>query len=355
MQISEMLQLTRWIKREIENAQIITKFDALYNILNTNATSRPNNQPLKPFEEQKVALINSITLININILSLPQINALNIFNIKENIGIHGKNKLNNLLENTLDIAHVAKEVNDMKNLIQVGITQSNQIGASLLAFDEGEEQDLDSNKILTRIIFEHEASIDDIKKLKDWSSKLFDIGRGFAIANGQTPEDIQVIGGARGSLIIELAILAATLLPLAKAINLTLDSMVKYKDYQLKAHEVRKLIKDTPKLKDEFEEDAKRWEQRALQLKKETAEEITDEIKQYFSNYKEENKAELGKSVRTLVDFISKGGDIDCVIPEDIEDEENVEDLNKTLKLLRKDFNYIRSLKETLFIEHDTE
>lgn len=351
MQITEMLQVTKWIKHEIEDGQIIAKFDALYSILNANAAA---NQPAQAFEDQKVELIGAITSININVLSLSQIQALDILHIKPNIGNLDKKKLEDLLVNTLDIAHVAEQVNAMKNEVQGGINHSNQIAAALEPFIDSEELEIEPNKILTRVIFEHDASIDDINKLRDWSSKWFDIGRGFAIANGQTPEDIRVVGGARGSLIIELAILATTAVPIAKAINLTLDSMVKYKDYQLRANEVRRLKGDNPRLEEEFEEDAKRWEQRALDLKKETAEEITEKIKQHLSDYREDNQAELGKAVRTLVDFISKGGDVDCVITEEVEEKEFAEGISEALRLLRADFNHIRDLKETLLLEHKT-
>jgi len=347
----EAYQLTKWIKTEIEEAQIVAKFEALFNALDANA-KRPNNQPAQPFEEQKNALIDAITSININVLTLSQLHVLDILNINPNIGSHGKLKLEDILANTLDIAHVAQQINTMKSEIQQGIKKSNQLNAALVPFIEEEEPEVSRDQVLTRVMFEHDASVRDIKELRDWTSKWFDIGRGFAIANGQTPEDIQVIGGARGSLIIELALLATTALPIAKAINLTLDSMVKYKDYQLRAIEVRRLKEESPKLADEFEEDANRWETRAQVLKKEIADEISGEIKQYFSDYKDENQAELEKAVRTLVDFISKGGDVDCVIAEETEDEESPEDLTETIRLLRADFSHIRELKETLLLEH---
>ena len=168
------------------------------------------------------------------------------------------------------------------------MNQSNQLQTALAPLIEDSEPEISTDQVLTRVIFEQDASVKNIKELKDWTSKWFDIGRGFAMANGQTPEDVQVLGGARGSLIIELALFATTALPIAKAINLTLDSMVKYKNYQKRAIEVRRLKEDSPNLAKDFEEDAKRWEGRAKNLKKEIANDISDEIKQHFSDYKEE-------------------------------------------------------------------
>lgn len=351
MQITETYHLTNWIKNEIEGKSIVRKYDALFNIFDANS-KRPNNQPVQPFEDQKKALIDAITSLNVNVLTLSQLHVLDILNINQNIGSRGKRKLEDLLSNTLDIAHIGQQINEMKTAIQEGITKSDQLREALVPFIEEKEPDVPPDKVLTRVMFEHDASVKDIKELRDWTSKWFDIGRGFAMANGQTPEDIQVIGGARGSLIIELALLATTALPIAKAIHLTLDSMVKYRDYQLRSIEVRRLKKDSPTLADEFEEDAKRWEARAQLLKKEIADDISGEIKQHFSNYTEENQAELEKAVRTLVDFISKGGDVDCVITEETESEESTEELTETIKILKADFSYIRELKETLLLEH---
>jgi len=235
-------------------------------VLDTNS-KRPPNQASKPFEEQKNVLFDAISSINVNILTLSQLKVLEKLGISQNIGGHGKSKLNDILVSALDIAHVADQINKMKNEIQQGIKRSNQIQTALAPIMQEEEPEILPDRVLTRVIFENEASVKNIKELREWTSKWFEIGRGFAIANGQTPEDVQVIGGARGSLIIELALLATTALPIAKAINLTLDSMVKYKDYQLRAAEVRRLKEETPNLADDFEEDAKRWEGRAQQLK----------------------------------------------------------------------------------------
>jgi hypothetical protein len=353
MQISECFHLTKWIKDEIENAQIVVKFDALFNILNTNSR-RQNNQVAQPFEDQKNDLLEAITSVNINVLTLSQIDALELLEINQNIGNHGKSKILAILANTLDVAHVAAQVNTMKNEIQQGINKSNQLHLALEPIIDDEEPEIIQDHVLTRVMFEHDAAVRNIKELNDWITKWFHIGRGFAMANGQAPEDVQVIGGARGSLIIELALLATTALPIAKAINITLDSMVKFKDYQHRAIEVRRLKEDSPNLEKEFEEDAKRWEKRSQQLKKEVADNVTEEVKQYFSDYKEENQAEYGKAVKFLVDFITKGGDVDCVIAEESDEEEQgtTEEVMETLRLLRSDFSHIRELKETLLLEH---
>jgi gas vesicle protein len=354
MQVLELYQLSKWIDEEIVERKLVALYDALFQVLNFNAT-RPGNQPTRPFEDEKARLYESLQSINMNVLSLSQIEALDTLGIRQNIGVDGKEKVESLLRNTLDIAHVANGIQAIQQEINGGIEKANLVKKSLSIFIDTEKLELEENKVLTRIIFDHEAAISDIDKLKEWSSRLFDIGRGFAVANGQTPQDIQVVGAAHGSIIVELAILATTALPIAKAINLILDSMVKYRDFQLKSAEVRDMKKDNPKLADEFEEEAKRWEDRASRLKKEIAEDIANEIKPHFSNYKEENQAELARAVKYLVDFVSKGGDVDCLIPEEDLNEEEVENggqMAETMKSLRQDFARIRKLKETALLEH---
>lgn len=351
MQISETYHLTNWIKSEIESGQIIGKFDALIAVLQANSKRQPN-QPAAPFEEQKNEVIQSITGINLSSLTLSQLQILDTLEIAPNIGSDGKRKLKNILSNTLDIAHVISEITMMKDRIAKGVSISNQLGTALTPIID-EEPEIAPERYLTRVIFENDASVGNITELKDWTSKWFDIGRGFAMANGNSPEDIEVVGGSRGSLIIELALLVTAALPLGKAINITLDSMVKYKDFQLKAAEVRRLKQDTPSMEAEFEEDAERWEARAELLKKEVVNEIVNGIEQDFPDYQKSSKTELIKAIKTLVDFISKGGDVDCVIPDEVDDDEASEEFIENMVLLRDRFSQIRELKQTLLIGHE--
>jgi len=345
MQIEELHQLSLWIDNEIVKSQIILKFDSLFNIINANVR-RVNNQPVQPFEDQKNNLILAITAININSLTLSQLQILDVLKIKNHIGDLGKKNIEDLFLNNIDIAHVANQISVMKTEIQQGIQISNATKVALQPIIPDSKIEIDSDKVRTRVIFDNDAAIGNIINLKEWSSKWFDIGRGFSMANGQAPESMEVIGAAKGSLIIELAILATTALPIAKAIQLTLDSLVKYRDYQLKSAEVRKMKSDSPKIAEDLEEDAKRWEIRAQELKHDIADDVTEDVKQFFDDYKEENQAELGKAVRTLVDFLSKGGDVDCVI-DDIQEESS-----ETLISLKNDFVRIRELKEVLLLDH---
>jgi hypothetical protein len=360
MQIIETYELTEWIKEEVANAGIVQKYNDLFAVLNHNA-NRPPNEPTQSFKEQKRALFKALSTIDFSSLSLSQINALEVLNINHNIGDIAIEKIELILSNTLDIADVASQVQIMINELNTGIKQSNQLNTALVPLIETYEKEIDPEKVLTRVIFEHDASIGNIVHLKDWSDKWFHIGRGFAIGNGQTPEDIQIIGASKGSIVIELLILAGTAIPIAKAINMTLDSMVKYREFQLKSIEYRKMKEDNPKLDNELEEEAVRWEKRAEQLKKDVAEDITEEMKKALPNYQKDNQRELGKAVTNLVEFISLGGDVDCVISGDIDedkgaDEEEAQEtarINAPRQQLRDEFENIRQLRETLKLEHN--
>src|SRR5699024_5069424 len=111
-------------------------------------------------------------------------------------------------------------------------------------------------------------------------------------------------GASQGSIIVELALLASTALPLAKAINLILDSMVKYREFQLKTIEVREMKKGTPELEQDFEEDATRWEARADRLKESTVDTVFEEMKTELPEYREGADAELRSAIKRLVEFL---------------------------------------------------
>ena len=352
MQIEELYQLTQWLNTEIIKSQIIQKFDALINVINANVRKQPN-QPMQPFNSQKTELIQALSNVKLSKLTLKQIETLSVLKIKENIGEKGINKIDKIFSNQLDIAHVLQEITNMKKELQDGVNKLSAITKPILPFLKQELNELPSEYVLTRIIFEHDAAVDNIVKLKKWSDNWHNIGRGFAIANGQKPEDIQVIGGDKGSLIIELAILATLAVPIAKAINITLDSLVKYREFQLKSYEVRQLKEKHPTMSEELEEDAKKWEERAERLKKQISEEVFSKIIEHCSDYKTACKNELEKSVNLLVNFLSQGGDVDCLIQEDSENDDLQEDITETKRTLQHEFSEIRLLKQTLLLESE--
>ena len=356
MHINELFALTEWVEKEIKSINLAGIYSNLFSVLDQNA-KKQNNQPAQPFEQQKTDLLTALNGVNLYILSETQIASLDTMGILSNVGSEAASKVTELLSNTLDIAHVAAQVNAIQTELQQGVQKSDAIRAALTPITQQDEGDTETNKILTRITFHHDACINDIKELNEWSSKWFDIGRGFAMANGQTPEDVEIVGATKGSLILELAILASLALPIAKTINLTMDSLVKFQDFRIKSAEIRNMKAENENIAAELEEDAERWEARAIKVKEDAEIEITEKIKQHFDNYKEEANAELHKAVKTLIDFLSRGGDVDCVIPEEQEDEE--EELGaetaETLKTLREDFKRIRELKEDLLIEHKPE
>lgn len=355
MQSLELYRLMIWVEEQISENRLIEVMDELRTILYNNV-ARSNNQAAQPFESQLEAVYTALSSIDTNALTLAQIQVLDDIGLKVNIGILGKAKLKKLVRNTLDIAKVAQDVDSMRDAVQQGLDKCDLLSDAFEPFLDDTDAEIDDDRVLTRVIFENDASVRNIDELKLWSSKWFDIGRGFAIANGLTPQDVQVIGGSRGSLVIELALLAATALPIAKAVNLIIDSMVKYKEFQLQAVEVRKMKEETPDMSGELEEDALRWEERAERLKDTIAKDVAQKVIEHFDNYNPESQNELNRAVKTLVDFYAKGGDVDCVIDDDIEeDEEENEEQNTTLtqmRILRKYFKRIRHAKETLKLEH---
>ena len=156
MQIAEAYGLAEWINEEIVEAQVIQEFDALYNAVNQNAT-RPQNQPMQPFEEQRAALVETISSVNLNALSLSQLESLETLGIKAYIGKTGATKLAELLANTLDIALVAQKINEFKSEIAAGVAKATAIKQALEPLIDIDEFDVDHDSVLTRVIFEHDA------------------------------------------------------------------------------------------------------------------------------------------------------------------------------------------------------
>lgn len=353
MEVSELYQLTEWFKVEVGNRAILKKYDELLRVINQNL-NRANNQPAQSFEDQRQDLISSLSEINLYLLTQSQIAILDSLNVGKCIGQAGIYEIEYILTNILDIAHVSESLSQLRNELAGGIESVASLRASLLPILE-DEPELDEGLILTRVTFSGEAQVSDINDLKDWATKWFDIGRGLAMSNGLTPEDVQIVGGGRGSLILELAINATLAIPLLKIVNMTLDAMVKVQQFRLKSQEIRDIKETTPNLEEELEQDAVRWEDRAEKLLDSAVENISESVKEHLSNHKKDANTELNKAIKTLVDFLSKGGDVDCVIQDDPVDEDGSTKLLGDLKVLREELSDIRALKQTLLLEYSDE
>lgn len=219
--------------------------------------------------------------------------------IAQAVGEEGINKIEDILyKNVIDVATSAQKLQEILQKVSQGITKSNQIKEGLSGCVVEEEYETE-NEVLMRVSFTGHALMSNVTDFKSWGSIWYDIGRGIAMAHNSSPEDIKIVGATKGSIIIELAVVASIATTTSGIILAALKVAEKVIDIRMKAEELRGL-----KMKnDKF---AKDLEKEAENEKKAGIEEITGSVAQEvgIKDGEGDKLKALDTAVKNLVNFI---------------------------------------------------
>jgi len=357
MELQEAYDLDRWIKEEITNREVMQKYSALQQALQKNL-QRNQNQPLFSFNEQKEALLKALKNVSTYGLSNPQLRVLENLEISKHVGKTASGDIRILMtENAADLGHLAAEIQKYQKELQQGIQKITAISTALEVIISTKEIKLPEDMILTRVTFQNDASINDINDLRTWTNRLHTISRGMAIACNQPVESIKVEGASKGSLVFTLVIGRYIASILTKTIKEILECMSEYQNFKIKAHEAELSALKKDRFKQDYLEDQQRWEERATRAKQQIIDDLTEKRKEDIEAFDDSHQAELRSSIKDLVELISKGGDVDPVIPpvEQMAEGEDEGAGNVDLNQLRQDYVRLTELKENLKIEHITD
>ena len=107
-----------------------------------------------------------------------------------------------LFRHQLDEATAAAKITESISEIQRGLEKSNQIQLGLKSTID--ETEVPTDRVLVRVYFAEQASIENVTQLKEWSQIWYDIARGIAMGHKMAPEEVRVAGAGKGSLFIDL-------------------------------------------------------------------------------------------------------------------------------------------------------
>lgn len=337
MNVSELYKLTRWISREIEGTQIPNKYQILQNILQQHA--QPNNQK-QPFESETNDLKQSLLNVPLNILTRDQLAFLDEIGILSYVGKDGATLLEDVLfRNVIDVATSAQKIAIIQQSISDGINKSNQIKTGLDGCVLEEEYEAE-DEILIRVSFTGDALIKDVTDFKKWGVIWHDIGRGIALANDATPEDVKIVGATQGSIIIELATTAAIATTASTIILSALKVAEKVIDIRIKAEQLKALQLQNKKLANEVEKEAENEKSNGIDA-------ITKQIAKELKLKKDEGDkvTALDTAVKNLVEFIEEGGIVDFIPTDEDEEDEAKQKLNLAFEEIRQLENKIALLE----------
>lgn len=347
MQVEELFDLTSWVQTEIVNEQIVQKYQQLHKVLQVNTQA---NQQKQPFESQKEQLTKALKKVALTELSNGQIEILKEIGISENVGQTGILLLEDILfRNALDIAHAAQRVQVSIQQISEGIQWSNQTRDLLSKIISTDELLEINNSVLLRVHFTREAHLSNLTELKDWGRAWWEIGRGVGMAHGQAPEDIQVVGASKGSVIVSLL----SAYPIAKTISAIIMDALKVIE---KVYDIKKKAQEVRALQLANDEAERSLNEAAAKEKETGVEAIVTKIigETGLDRQTEGDKVnELSSAIKKLVDFVEKGGEVDFVLPEEGEDED-VDQNTDEKEALRVMFKEVRRLEKKVHqLEHN--
>ncbi len=351
MNVVELYNLTKWVRREVVKTELEQKYVTLQAILQQNS-----NQSSQPFEEPKNNLIEAVQNVDLISLTKPQIDFLNKIEILHALGDQGVKQIEDILyHDRLDIKTASNKFQGIIFKLEEGVNIINKIFEGL---NGNIQDDIDEygDDVLMRISFLDDASMSNVEDFKDWGKKWHSIGYGIAIAHGATPQDIKIVGASRGSVVLELITTAPILATIGVITWWSLKVAEKVQGMVKTAAEIKKLNLEN-----------KRYEAVSANLAEGLEEEKQACIKAAIDSQIKKLKLKktsdgdkinaLTESITTLIDFIEKGGELDFVIPEeensDSEEDGKIED---KFAEIRNNAKEIRTLKNELkLIEHNKE
>jgi hypothetical protein len=343
MQIQELLKLIEWVEKNVKKNQIPQKYTNLISGMTQNVNAR-NNQPKQSFDTHREALVTSLPLVSFENLTIEQIKLLEKFEIKNALGTRAVEIIDDILyRKGMDIASAVQDITEISKKINSSVLKLDEIEKSLIGVvDASDETEVPKDSVFMRIYFSGDSSITDVTELKRLAGVWYDIGRGVAIANNQSPEDFKIIGASKGSVVLELVVIAGMATSISTILLAGLKVTEKVLDILKKVEELKAMKLGDKEIVSGLKKEAENT--RVEGIKKITTE-ITTKLK-----IKEDGESDkiiaLEKSVKNIIEFTEKGGAIDFIQPEDLDEES--EGVNKELREFRENCTKIRLLEEKI-------
>lgn len=329
-----MYNLCTWVIENVIDTSVSKKYQSLHTAMNQN--NQPSTAKV-PIETQKKELLEALRNINLFHLSAVQIEMLKKIDLFNYIGNSGAILVEkNLRDNSLDSATATENINTYLKNVNKGITVINQIFKGLDGLIDITESEAEAT---LRIRFTGDASIENISDLKKMSGLWYDIGRGIAMYHDDAPENVRVLSAENGSIVFVLGVTVVVVKTLSDVVLRILSVNEKIIDIKIKKEELKKLELENDKIELELEKEIETQ-------KEKVADEIMEELKSR-KDIDPENQTILRKSLKNIIEFMDKGGEVDIVI-NDISSEDMNPDEIETLKNIKGNTEEIRRIEDKI-------
>ena len=258
MLFNEMISLNQWLLDKESNYQPIAKLQKLSQILNANVQPRNQNnrQPLQSFTEEKNIAIEAIGKLRLTELSKDQIQCLSIHKADQYMGKVAAEYLKKIFtEESHDLAFLAKNVSDALAALNQAKAKIAEVTQFMKPYSNSlNEAEYLGDKARLSIILKDGVQVDTLKDLevrsKEWSTIIHGIGTALDVA----PNEFKVLGARNGSLIIDLYMCAAAIVPIGFILNRTLAIIERFALSMKRLETIYKIDADDPAFNEISEE-----------------------------------------------------------------------------------------------------
>lgn len=287
---------------------ISQRYNALKKKLDHNK-SQPQKEPLR---EELDGLIEDLEAMHFDLLTNEELDLLGSLGVLQYLGHQGALFVSETVRTgdfdpasaASDISIAAQVLNSTQSKFDQTRTQLRELG---LERDNGEGELIDLP--LIRVRFKDGAAVDDVALLKKWIVNWFDISRGAALAAGETPQSVKVVGASNGSVIITLGTIASVTMILAVIAKNAGRIAREYLSIANDIEDLRQKKHLTKVIEDELKQQQTRLHETGVE---DTLSEIRETVPQMIE---QEVDNALRKSIEKYFSFYKQGGDVDFIPP----------------------------------------
>lgn len=338
MQIDELYTLSKWYLESVSSTDLNKFITNVTNVVKSMQTPKNTSTYKSHLEKRLSELKGLLEQIDYSGLTLNQrrcLGHLNLNSIVTENAISHFELLFSMAED--DPNHVLTTLNNYLKILQKANTAFSQIYNQLPEVIEDKillPIEVPEGKVLTRITFHNEASINNLVEFNNWGKSWNMIARGFSMSIGESPESFEVVNADRGSFIIDLLAGAAVM-------KVVFEALKAFTDLAISVTELTNLLKKNKALEGEMPDDIYEKYISAIKNKIELEEKrIVDKVievlheKELIKNPEANN--ELARAIKEMYKFNAQGGTMHCLASNDeVFDEDSIKQLNESYHQLQ--------------------
>ena len=348
MDVSELHHLADWY---IDH---YTNLNSLYNAVLSPIQHNANQPGKQPVENQLDSLLSYLRTMKFDELSLQQLRMLSTLGVDRFVGSTGSDFIEAIIRTSdYDPATAATKINQALSTLSEAHSgfSSYRKAIEALKIADSEPKSL-TDTITVRVGFQSDASIENITDWKVSAQDWYDIIRGLALAANEAPEDTKIVGASTGSIILILAgtLSVTTLLALiSKNIASVAKDIIGIRN-QIETLRQQKLLTTV------IEKELKKQE---TTKKDQALKEIISLIKKQTPGLDGEQVTADESSIKKLLTFNEKGGNVDFVAPDtdgddpDEDESEGNEERRGALAAVRSAIHEYQEVREQIKLLSD--